>query len=189
MGISLVVVHLKLKEGKTITVIKGDITKVEGFRAIVNPANSMMIMGGGVAGAIRRAGGEEIEAQALKHAPVPVGRAVATHAGKLRVDYVIHAPTMERPAMRTDLNRVRKAVNAALKVAENLKIESVAFPGMGTGIGGLDPESAAEAMIDEILAFLKESKHVKAVGLIAYTKDLYEAFLKAIKEKLLLSNS
>lgn len=71
-----------------ISVITGDITRLE-VDAIVNPANSMLIMGGGVAGAIKRVGGKEIEDEALKYAPVPVGKAIATKAGKLKAKYVI----------------------------------------------------------------------------------------------------
>jgi len=86
-------------KGVRIVVLTGDITKQE-VDAIVNPANSMLVMGGGVAGAIKRVGGKEIEDESVKHAPVPVGEAVATGAGRLKAKYVIHAPTMERPAAR-----------------------------------------------------------------------------------------
>ena len=92
-------------ENVIIEVIKGDITKVH-VEAIVNPANSLMIMGGGVAGAIKRVAGDEVEREAMKYAPVPVGSAVATGAGKMKnVKYVIHAPTMERPAETTNTEK------------------------------------------------------------------------------------
>ncbi|MEX2689946.1 MAG: macro domain-containing protein, partial [Candidatus Njordarchaeum guaymaensis] len=75
-----------------IIVIKGDITKMD-VDAIVNPANSLLIMGGGVAGAIKRRGGQIIEDEAVKQGPIPVGNAVITSAGNLKARYVIHAPT------------------------------------------------------------------------------------------------
>jgi len=175
----------ELRNEKRIKVLKGDITKVTGFEAIVNPANSLLLMGGGVAGAIKRAGGEEIEAEARKHAPLPVGKATITKAGKLRVKYVIHAPTMEKPVMRTSLMKVKIATEAALKAAEEEEITSVLFPGMGTGVGGVKPEAAAEVMTKVVLNYLNKSKILKEVGFIAYTNDLFGAFLKALKKNLL----
>ncbi len=163
-----------------VEVIKGDITRVS-VNAIVNPANSWMIMGGGVAGAIRRVGGEEIEVEARRHAPVRVGEAVTTSAGRLPCRYVIHAPTMERPAMRTTLSKVRAAVRAALLEADRRCIKAIAFPGMGTGVGGLDPFEAAEAMVEVIKEFSGRFRCLERVLLVAYDDILYEAFRRAVK--------
>ncbi len=160
-------------------IIKGDITKVK-VDAIVNPANSWMIMGGGVAGAIRRAGGQIIESEARKYAPVPVGRAVITGAGELPCKYVIHAPTMERPAMRTTIDKVRAAVRAALRAADDARIESIAFPGMGTGVGGLNPYEAALAMVETIVEELRRLSSVNEVLLVAFNEELYDAFREAV---------
>ena len=169
----------EFKTGNTvIRVVKGDITKVEAD-AIVNPANSLMIMGGGVASAIKRVGGDDIEFEARRHAPVPIGEAVVTSGGKLRAKYVIHAPTMERPAMRTNEAKVRAAVRAALRRAHSLGLRSIAFPGMGTGVGGLDPNVAAKAMIEEVINFLKRGGRISEVLLVAFTDDLYRAFINA----------
>ncbi len=168
--------------GVELEVMKGDITKLEGIDAIVNPANSQMIMGGGVAGAIKRAGGKEIEDEARKHAPVPVGKAVATSAGRLKVKYVIHAPTMEYPAMRTTAEKVRAAVAAALSTCKELGIKSVAFPGMGTGVGGLDPKVAAEVMVDAIVKHISEGTTLERVVLVAYDDALYRAFREAVEK-------
>jgi len=174
----------ELGNGKRLVVLRGDITRVRGFEAVVNPANSQLLMGGGVAGAIRRAGGQSIEDEARKHAPIPVGEAVLTSAGRLKADYVIHAPTMELPAMRTTPLKVREATKAALRLAEASGIGSVLFPGMGTGVGGVEPELAAEVMVEEIIKFLKKSDRLKNVGLIAYTDELFRAFIKAVRETL-----
>ncbi|MEA3458041.1 MAG: macro domain-containing protein, partial [Candidatus Thermoplasmatota archaeon] len=81
---------------------QGDITQID-CDAIINPANSFGYMGGGVAGAIKRVGGKEIESEAVNKAPIVVGKAIATTAGDLPYEYVIHAPTMKRPAMRTSV--------------------------------------------------------------------------------------
>ena len=165
----------------TIEVVKGDITKL-GVDAIVNPANSLMIMGGGVAGAIKRVGGYEIEVEARRYAPVPVGEAIVTSAGKLSAKYIIHAPTMERPAMRTTVDKVRAAVRAALRKASELGVTSIAFPGMGTGVGGLDPNEAAKVMVEEITKYLSRGLiKPSRIILVAYDDTLYQAFLNAVK--------
>jgi O-acetyl-ADP-ribose deacetylase (regulator of RNase III) len=130
----------------------GDITTIK-CDAIVNPANSFGYMGGGVAGAIKRVGGIEIEKEAVSKAPISVGSAVTTTAGALPCKSVIHAPTMERPAMRTDVDNVQKATYAALKLGENLNIKSIAIPGMGTGVGGVSESDAAKAMISVVKEF------------------------------------
>ena len=89
----------------SIVVKRGDITQLS-CDAIVNPANSFGYMGGGVAGAIKRIGGNEIEREAVSKAPIRVGSAIATTAGTLPCKYVIHAPTMKQPAMRINVNNV-----------------------------------------------------------------------------------
>lgn len=170
-------------KGVRIVVLTGDITKQE-VDAIVNPANSLLIMGGGVAGAIRRVGGKEIEDEAVKHAPVPVGEAVATGAGRLKAKYVIHAPTMERPAMRIGERNVRLSVRGALKCAEGLEIRSVAFPGMGTGVGGLSLEEAARAMVNEVKEHIDKRTTLKQIVFIGFKEDLTHAFERAVDEVL-----
>jgi len=154
------------------TVKKGDITE-EACDAIVNPANSLGIMGGGVALAIKRKGGEEIEAEARRKAPIPLGKAIATQAGKLKCKYIIHSPTMERPAQKIPLENVRLATRAALELAKKLKIKSIAFPGMGTGVGGIKAEDAARVMIEECKKFGDLE-----IRLIAFDEELYRAFEK-----------
>ena len=121
--------------------------------AIVNAANSYGYMGGGVAGAIKRAGGVEIEIEAVSHAPIPVGSAVITTAGRLKCKHVIHAPTMEQPASRIDAGNVSEATRAALECADENELKRIAIPGMGTGVGGVPREKAAKAMISVIINF------------------------------------
>ena len=168
---------------KVIVVAKGDITLVE-CDAVVNPANSLMIMGGGVAGALRRAAGEEVEIEARHKAPVPVGKAVTTSAGKLvpRIKKIIHAPTMERPAMRTTRNKVVKAAKAALEEAARQGVECIAFPALGAGVGGLTANESLEAMLealDEYLASAKSSP--QKIIFIAYSDADIKQFLKTLE--------
>jgi len=167
-------------KGTKITVITGDITQQQ-TDAIVNPANSRLIMGGGAAGAIKRVGGNEIETQAMRQAPTPVGKAVATTAGKLKTKYVIHAPTMERPAMSVGVENVRQATRAALECAETLGIRSVAFPGLGTGVGGIGLETAANAMIETLKEHIDEGTNLKKVLFVGLSEELVAAFEKAVE--------
>lgn len=130
----------------SINVVVGDITEFVGD-AIVNPANTLLIMGGGVAGAIRRRGGIEIEEEARRLAPIPIGRAIVTSAGRLRCRAVIHAPTVEMSGDRSSFENVYKATKAALECAKSYGFKSVAFPLMGAGIGGLSIEESTTAMV------------------------------------------
>jgi len=169
----------RVYKGTKVAVFTGDITKLEAD-ALINPANSQLIMGGGVAGAILRAGGDEIQREALKKAPIPIGRAVATTGGRLRARYVIHAPTMTRPAMPTDKENIKKATRAALECARQAGVKTVAFPGMGTGVGGLNPEDAAEAMVEEIKKHVDAGTTIEKIILVGFNADLTQAFQKAV---------
>lgn len=158
-----------------IVVKKGDITEEE-CDAAVNPANSFGLMGGGVALAIKIKGGEEIEKEAMAKAPIQVGKAIATTAGNLKCKYIIHSPTMQSPAQKIPLENVRLATKAALELARKLKVKSIAFPGMGTGVGGIRAEDAARVMVEECRKF--EDLEIR---LIAFDEELYKAFRSLIQ--------
>lgn len=166
--------------GLKVVVKSGDLTE-EDVDVIVVPANSLMIMGGGVAGAVRRRGGAEIEEEARRLAPVKIGEAIATGGGRLRCSYVIHSPTMERPADRTTPEVVYLATAAALKKARELGLRSIAFPGMGTGVGGVDPASAADAMLKAIVDEISSRSSVGEVRLVAFDSALMDAFVRAVE--------
>jgi O-acetyl-ADP-ribose deacetylase (regulator of RNase III) len=155
---------------------KGDITKIN-CDAIVNPANSFGYMGGGVAGAIKRVGGIEIEKEAVSKAPIEVGRAITTTSGSLPCKYVIHAPTMKRPAMGIDVRNVKLATKAALEIGVRQKFKSISIPGMGTGVGGVPTDKAAEAIIQ--IAKVFEGKFEKII-LIDRNSEMIESFKKFI---------
>lgn len=135
-----------------ITVVQGSILEAEA-EAIVNAANSRGIMGGGVAGVIKRAAGVEVEDEARKQAPIPVGKAVLTSGGKTKFKGIIHAPTMPQPAMQIPPQNVALATRAALALGDSHGFASIALPGMGTGVGGVAHAEAAALMINEIKAY------------------------------------
>ncbi|MCD6301789.1 MAG: macro domain-containing protein [Staphylothermus sp.] len=168
--------------GTRIKCVVGDITSIEAD-AIVNPANSWMLMGGGVAGVLKRKGGSEIEREARKYAPVEIGKAIVTSAGRLRAKYVIHSPTMEKPAMKISSENAYKATKAALFKGIDLNVSKIAFPGMGTGIGGLSPKEAAKAMLRAIREVLDSvSECFDEIIIIDINKEVPEAFCKELEK-------
>jgi O-acetyl-ADP-ribose deacetylase (regulator of RNase III) len=157
-----------------IHIAKADITDMA-VDAIVNPANSLGIMGGGVAAAISRKGGPSIQKEAMSMAPIAVGAAIVTTAGKLWAKYVIHAPTMEEPGTKVGVENARRAARAALIAAALRGFDVIAIPGLGTGLGGLDPGEAARAMVDELRA------HRQPKPVTVYLVDLNDEILSRLE--------
>jgi len=143
---------MKIKNTE-IKVVKGDLTKLRAD-ALVNAANNKLVMGGGVAGAIKRNGGQIIEDEAVKQGPIEIGEALATGAGKLAAKYVIHAATMGMD-FKTDEIKIRNACRSALDLAKKLKISSIVFPALGCGTGGFALLASAKIMGQEVLKHLR----------------------------------
>lgn len=152
-----------------IRIVCGDITAVKA-EALVNAANNRMLMGGGVAGDIKRAGGEEIEKEAVCRGPVEIGESVATSAGRLTAKYVIHAATMGMD-FRTDEQKIRAACRSALGLAAGLGISSVVFPALGCGTGGFSYKAAAKIMAQEVHRLLSGGKAGGLKEIIFCLKD------------------
>lgn len=165
-------------EAIQIDIRQGSILEVEA-EAIVNAANGLGFMGGGVAGVIKRAAGAEVEVEARQAAPIPVGKAILTSGGKTPFKGIIHAPTMPQPAMRIPADNVALATSAALALADERGFASLALPGMGTGVGGVKPEDAASRMLDQIRAHAAGSlRRVILVDVDAAMVDAWRARLK-----------
>jgi O-acetyl-ADP-ribose deacetylase (regulator of RNase III) len=164
---------------KEIEVIRGDITEAT-TEAIVNAANNHLWMGAGVAGAIKRKGGIEIEQEAVSKGPIKVGEAVITEGGKLKAKYVIHAAGMGQD-LQTNSIMVKEATRNSLKLAESHKISSIAFPAIGTGVGGFPVEKCAEIMVTEAASFLQKSQHLRKVMLVLFDESTTNAFEVALK--------
>ena len=162
-----------------IEVVEGDITALE-VDAIANPANDALWMGAGVAGAIKRAGGDEIEREAVAQGPIPVGEAVSTGAGRLNARWVVHAAVMGQD-LRTDADRVAAATRSALRIADELGAASLAVPAFGTGVGGLALEDAARAMIAEARAF--EPTSLRRVVFAVYGQRAEATFRRALESE------
>jgi len=165
-----------------IELYEGDICKVE-VEAIVNAANNRFWMGGGVAGAIKRGGGEIIEKEAVKQGPKPVGEVVVTSAGKLPAKYVIHAAVMGQD-LKTDKDKIATATYNTLLEANKLKVKSIAFPAFGTGVGGFPFDKCAEVMFSEVKKFIDSTENIslERIIFVLYGKEAYEIFSKKVKE-------
>lgn len=134
-----------------VEVSDGDIAALE-VDAIVNAANDQLWMGSGVAGAIRRAGGAEIEREAVALGPIPLGTAVATTAGTLAARFVIHGAVMGQN-LRTDAALICTTTRSCLVLADSLGCTSIALPAFGTGVGGFPLAECAAIMVAETSAF------------------------------------
>jgi O-acetyl-ADP-ribose deacetylase len=131
-------------------VVEGDIAAVE-VDAVANAANDHLWMGAGVAGALKRAGGDEIEREAVAKGPIERGTAVATGAGRLPARWVIHGAVMGQD-LRTDADLVRRTTRSCLEIAGQLGCTSLALPAFGTGVGGFPLDECARIMVDEVRA-------------------------------------
>ena len=157
----------------------GDIT-VLFVDAIVNPASPDGIMAAGVAGAIKKAGGDVIEEEVLSKAPIGQGSAAVTGAGSLPNLHVIHAPTAGETDRESSRELVKGAVLAALEAAEGLGAASIAIPGMGTGAGKVSPQESAAAIVEAIRAL--EAKSISDIILIDREEETVQSFIKSLEE-------
>ena len=165
----------------TVEVWQGDITTLS-VDAIVNAANNQFYMGGGVAGAIKRQGGVEIEREAVKKGPVEVGQAVATAAGKLDADYVIHAAVMGMDFV-TSAEAISQATANTLKLAHDLGVKSIAFPALGTGVGRFPLEEAAQLMIGEVAKFAQDPGSIEKVVFALFNEEAGAAFQAELERR------
>ena len=157
-----------------VEICRGDITQLE-LDSLVNAANNRLWMGGGVAGALKRAGGKEIEAEAVKRGPVPIGEAVVTGAGRLKARYVIHAAVMGQD-LKTDAEKVRQATRNSLLRADELGLKSIAFPALGTGVGGFPTDECARIMISEVHQHSAKKTGLERVVFALLDRSAYQTF-------------
>jgi O-acetyl-ADP-ribose deacetylase (regulator of RNase III) len=129
-------------------VVEGDIAGLE-VDAVANAANDALWMGAGVAGALKRAGGDEIEREAVAKGPIGVGDAVATGAGRLPATWVIHGAVMGQD-LRTSAELIGRTTASVLRVADELGARSLALPAFGTGVGGFPLDQCARLMVDTV---------------------------------------
>jgi len=159
-------------------VILGDITE-QATDAVVNAANNYLWMGSGVAGAIKARGGEEIEREAMKLGPIEPGQAVTTAAGRLRARYCIHAAAMGQD-LGTGADLITKATRSALAEAARLGLDSIAFPALGTGVGGFPSEACARLMIAAALSHNRAGPKPGSVAFVLRDEPAFRSFSQAL---------
>lgn len=160
----------------TIDVVDADITTLE-VDAVVNAANDHLWMGSGVAGAIKRVGGAEIEQEAVAQGPIAVGDAIVTTAGQLPAKHVIHGAVMGQD-LSTDAATIARTTRRCLEIAQELGAKSIALPALGTGVGGISPELAAAAMVDTARSL--EPGSIDRIVFAVYGRDALRAFKAAV---------
>jgi O-acetyl-ADP-ribose deacetylase len=157
-------------------VVEGDIAELD-VDAVANAANNELWMGAGVAGAIKRAGGREIEAEAVAQGPIEVGEAVVTSGGSLKARHVIHGAVMGQD-LRTNGELVRKTTRRVLEVADGVDVRSLALPAFGTGVGGFPLDECAAIMVGEVSSY--EPRSLERVVFAVFGTDAEEAFRAAL---------
>ena len=156
----------------------GDICDLE-VDAIVNPANVTLWMATGVGGALKRAAGDEIEFAAVRHGPQALGNAIVTAAGKLAAKAVIHAVSLDRDR-RTSGPVIEAATRSAMARAREIGAASVAFPALGTGVGGFPLDEAATITVSTVREELESSPSIQHVVFALRGAAAYEAFGRAL---------
>ena len=157
-----------------IRLLEGDLTDQE-VDALVNAANTALILGSGVAGAIREKGGASIEAECTSHGAVALGDSAVTGAGDLPARFVIHAAVME-PGGVADEDSVRSAVRSSLRAAAGLGCRDVALPALGTGVGGFSLQRCAEISLEEAQAHLEGETSLEEIRVVLLGEPAFRVF-------------
>ena len=173
---------MEVKFGETLFFLEeGDITRQE-TEAIVNAANSRLAGGGGVDGAIHRAGGPAIMEECRRIGECPTGQAVITTAGNLKARYVIHTVgPIYRDGTRGEEKQLASAYRESLKLAQKRGIRSLAFPSLSTGAYGYPLDEAAAIALKTVGGFIKENPVFDRVGFVLFGHPSYEAYEKALR--------
>ncbi len=157
---------------------QGDITESR-VDAIVNAANNDLILGAGVAGAIRRKGGPAIQEECDRIGTIPLGAAAITGGGQLAARHVIHAASMSL-GNRTTEEHLRAATENSLRRAEEHRLESIAFPAIGTGVAGFPVARCAEVMLAAIRDHLNGPTSLKRVEMVLFDRATLEEFERVL---------
>jgi O-acetyl-ADP-ribose deacetylase (regulator of RNase III) len=160
-----------------IVIQQGDLTEMD-TDAIVNAANNDLMLGAGVAGAIRRKGGEEIQRECDAIGSIPIGYAAITGGGKLKARFVIHAASMELGG-RTSADDLRKSTAHALRIAAERQLKSIAFPAVGTGIAGFPLKDCADIMLREAAQHLQGETTLEKIYFVLFDEEASGIFQRA----------
>jgi O-acetyl-ADP-ribose deacetylase len=163
-----------------ITLRQGDLTEAD-VDAIVNAANNDLMLGGGVAGAIRVKGGPAIQQECDRIGTIPLGEAAITGAGLLRARHVIHAASMRLGESTSEAN-LRAATRKSLMRANENSLETIAFPAIGTGIAGFPIERCAQVMLEEVRAHLNGTTALERIEFVLFDRRSLEVFERVLAD-------
>src|SRR5712672_4147653 len=163
-----------------IKIQQGDLTEMD-VDAIVNAANNDLILGAGVAGAIRRKGGEEIQRECDQIGSIPVGYAAITSGGKLKARFVIHAASMQLGG-KTSAEALRHSTSHALRIAKERGLKTIAFPAVGTGIAGFPLKDCAEIMLQQAAEHLRNGSSLETIYFVLFDEAAQGIFERAWKK-------
>ena len=171
-----------------VSIIQGDITR-QATDAIVNAANSSLMGGGGVDGAIHRAGGTAILLECkkivAKQGRLPTGQAVITTGGNLKAKYVIHTVgPIWRGGTRGEPERLASCYRRSLAIASERGIRSIAFPSISTGAYRYPIEQASRIAVEEVAGFLEHHREVEEVHFVLFSENDFEMYARTMKETL-----
>ncbi|RMD55165.1 MAG: O-acetyl-ADP-ribose deacetylase [Nitrospirae bacterium] len=167
---------------KRLVLVQGDITKEE-TEAIVNAANRTLLGGGGVDGAIHRAGGPAILEECKKIGGCETGEAVITTGGNLKAKYVIHTVgPIYRGGKANEAELLRNAYENSLRLALNKGIKSLSFPSISTGAYGYPVREAATIALKTVLDFLRNNEGIELVRFVLYDANTYKTYEEVLKE-------
>ncbi len=166
-----------------IAIQQGDLTEMD-VDAIVNAANNDLVLGAGVAGAIARRGGDEIQRECDDIGSIPVGYGAITGGGKLKARHVIHAASMGLGGMRTTAKTLRTSTAHSLRLAAERNLKTIAFPAIGTGVSGFPMDECAQIMLTEALQHLKGETSLEKVHFVLFdtrSRDIFQTTLQALE--------
>jgi O-acetyl-ADP-ribose deacetylase (regulator of RNase III) len=163
-----------------IVLMQGDLTEMD-TDAIVNAANNDLILGGGVAGAIRRKGGEEIQRECNAIGSIPVGGAALTGGGRLKARHVIHAASMSLGGATTAA-ALRSSTAHSLRIAAEKGLRTIAFPAVGTGIAGFPLEQCAQIMLGEVIQHFNRPTSLDKVYFVLFDQAALSVFQSVWQE-------
>jgi O-acetyl-ADP-ribose deacetylase len=168
--------------GVTVECMQGDITSQDDVTAIVNAANAELRSGGGVAGAIHRAAGPELEREARWLAPIRPGEAVITGGHNLPNRYVVHTLGPVYGQDRPEAELLASCYRNSLALAEESEVDSIAFPAISTGVFGYPVEEAAEVAIETVIEETERLEHVRLIRFVLFGEKDFEVHEKALSE-------
>lgn len=168
-----------------IRIQQGDLTEMD-VDVIVNAANNDLVLGAGVAGAIHRKGGEEIQRECDEIGSIPVGYAAITGGGKLKARYVIHAASMGLGGIRTTAKTLRTSTAHSLRLAAERNLKTIAFPAVGTGVSGFPMQECAQIMLSEAAQHLQSGTSLETIYFVLFdaaSRDTFQSVWQKLQNE------